>query len=46
MTVNGGEYGEDIQTEKFLAKGFKEAQTTAIKLTINMIKRGLELNYD
>lgn len=46
LTVNGGQYGEDIQTEKFLAKGFKEAQNTAIKLTINMIKRGLELNYD
>lgn len=46
LTVNGGQYGEDIQVEKFLAKGFKEAQTTAIKLTINLIKRGLELNYD
>lgn len=44
LDVKAGQYGEEYNTEKFLAKGFKEAQTKAVELTIKMIKRGLELN--
>lgn len=44
LEVKAGQYGEEYNTEKFLAKGFKEAQNKAVESTIKMIKRGLELN--
>lgn len=43
--VNAGQYGEQQESTKFTAAGFKEAQQLATKQTILMIKKGLELNF-
>lgn len=44
LCVKGGQYGEDVKEQKFTAKGFKEAQEKAATLTIEMIRKGFELN--
>ena len=45
MEVNAGQYGEQQESAKFNAAGFKEAQQVATKQIIMMIKKGLELNF-
>ena len=45
MEVNAGQYGEQQESTKFNAAGFKEAQQLATKQIIMMIKKGLELNF-
>lgn len=45
LEANAGQYGEQIESTKFSAAGFKEAQQLATKQTILMIKKGLELNF-
>lgn len=45
LEVNAGQYGEQQDKDKFAAKGFKEAQQTAVNQIILMIKQGLELNF-
>ena len=44
LEVNAGQYGEQQESIKFNAAGFKEAQQVATKQIIMMIKKGLELN--
>ena len=44
IEVNAGQYGEQQESAKFSAVGFKEAQQVAAKQIIMMIKKGLELN--
>lgn len=44
LEVNAGQYGEQQESTKFSAAGFKEAQQVATKQIIMMIKKGLELN--
>ena len=46
LEVNAGQYGEQIEETKFVAAGFKEAQTVATRQIVLMIKKGLELNID
>lgn len=46
IEVNAGQYGEQIESTKFSATGFKEAQQVATKHLILMIKKGLQLNID
>lgn len=45
LEVNAGQYGEQQESTKFNAAGFKEAQQCATKQAILMIKKGLELNF-
>ena len=45
IEVNAGQYGEQQESTKFNAVGFKEAQQVATKQIIMMIKKGLELNF-
>lgn len=44
LEVNAGQYGEQQESAKFSAAGFKEAQQVATKQLILMIKKGLQLN--
>lgn len=44
IEVNAGQYGEQQDKDKFIAKGFKEAQEQATKKLVYWIKKGLELN--
>lgn len=44
LTVNSGQYGECVDTQKIIARGFKEAQDKAGKEIARMIGRGVELN--
>lgn len=44
LEVNAGQYGEQIESTKFSAAGFKEAQEQATKKLVYWIKKGLELN--
>lgn len=44
LEVNAGQYGEQQESTKFNAAGFKDAQQTAVNQIIMMIKKGLELN--
>jgi hypothetical protein len=46
LEVNAGQYGEKIESTKFSAAGFKEAQQVARNQIILMIKKGLQLNID
>jgi hypothetical protein len=46
LETNGGQYGESIETDKFNAAGFKEAQQKAVKKVVYWIKKGFELNTD
>lgn len=45
IEVNAGQYGEQQESTKFNAAGFKEAQQLATKQIVMMIKKGLELNF-
>ena len=45
LEANAGQYGEQQESTKFNAAGFKEAQQVATKQLIKMIKSGLELNF-
>ncbi len=44
LEVNAGQYGEQTESSKFSAAGFKEAQQVATKQLILFIKKGLQLN--
>lgn len=44
LEVNAGQYGEQQESIKFNAAGFKDAQKQAVQDILSMIKRGLELN--
>lgn len=44
LEVNAGQYGEQQESIKFNAAGFKDAQKQAAQDILSMIKRGLELN--
>lgn len=44
LEVNAGQYGEQTESTKFNAAGFKDAQKQAVQDILSMIKRGLELN--
>ena len=44
LEANAGQYGEQIESTKFNAAGFKDAQKQAVQDILSMIKRGLELN--
>lgn len=44
LEVNAGQYGEQQESAKFSAAGFKDAQRQAVDDVISMIKTGLELN--
>ena len=44
LEVNAGQYGEQQESIKFNAAGFKDAQNQAVQDILSMIKRGLELN--
>jgi len=44
LEVNAGQYGEQQESIKFNAAGFKDAQKQAVQDILCMIKRGLELN--
>jgi len=44
LEVNAGQYGEQTESSKFRAAGFKEAQQVATKQVILFIKKGLQLN--
>ena len=44
MEVNAGQYGEQQESIKFNAAGFKDAQKQAVQDILSMIKKGLELN--
>ena len=44
LEVNAGQYGEQQESIKFDAAGFKEAQKQAVQDILSMIKKGLELN--
>lgn len=44
LEVNAGQYGEQQESIKFNASGFKDAQRQAVSDVISMIKAGLELN--
>jgi len=44
LEVNAGQYGEQQESVKFNAAGFKDAQRQAVEDIISMIKAGLELN--
>lgn len=46
LETNGGQYGESIETDKFHAAGFKEAQQKAVKKLVYWIKKGFQLNTD
>ena len=45
LNVAGGEHGEQVESTKFKAAGFKEAQQVATSQMILMIKKGFELNF-
>ena len=44
LEVNAGQYGEQQESIKFNAAGFKDAQKQAVQDILSMIKKGLELN--
>ena len=44
LEVNAGQYGEQQESIKFNAAGFKDAQKQAVQDILSMIKQGLELN--
>ena len=44
LEVNAGQYGEQQESIKFSAAGFKDAQKQAVQDILSMIKKGLELN--
>ena len=44
LEVNAGQYGEQQESIKFSAAGFKDAQKQAVQDILSMIKQGLELN--
>lgn len=44
LEVNAGQYGEQQESIKFNAAGFKDAQKQAVQDILSMIKRGLQLN--
>ncbi len=44
LEVNAGQYGEQQESIKFNAAGFKDAQKQSVQDILSMIKRGLELN--
>ena len=44
LETNAGQYGEQTESIKFSAAGFKEAQQMATKQLILFIKKGLQLN--
>lgn len=44
VVVNAGQYGEDVEEQKFMAEGFKKAQQAAARIVVKWISQGLELN--
>lgn len=44
VVVNAGQYGEDVEEQKFVAEGFKKAQQAAARIVVKWISQGLELN--
>ena len=44
LEVNAGQYGEQQESTKFNAAGFKDAQKQAVEDIFSMVKQGLELN--
>ena len=45
VTVNAGQYGEEVEECSFSSSGFKVAQEKAVTRLIDKIKMGLELNF-